>query len=123
CVALPALVASPMAAGMIGKVEGAAVATEKLAAPIGGATTQDGRPGSAMSGRDGLTELGSVRRPVTAEDLRQMDHVLAGLDLAVQLLQGCAGARLTDGGQVGIDNGSVERGMTEVLGNLAQRDP
>src|SRR3989442_2532703 len=67
-VGMAALRTGPMVAGVIDKVELAAVAAEELAAQRGRATRDNGGDGAPMRGQHTRTELPLVRRPVAAHD-------------------------------------------------------
>ena len=95
----------PMVAGVISKVELAAIAAEQLAAQRGSAAADNGGDGASMGGEQPGAKLPLIRRPVPAQDFGQCDHrpERLGFERLVESSQSGLGAGLADRGQMGVD--------------------
>ena len=113
-----------MVAGVIGKVELAAIAAEHFSAQRGSAATDNGGDSAPMRGEQPGAKLPLIRRPVPAQDFGQRDQRPERLrfERLVKCGQGGLGAGFADRGQMGVDDRGVERLVSQVLADLAQGD-
>ena len=116
--------AGPMIAGVIGKVELAAIAAEHFPAQRGSAAGDNGGDGAPMRGEQPGAKLPLIRRPVPAQDFGQRDQRPERLrfDRLVKGGQGSLGAGLADGSQMRVDDGGVEGFVSQILTDLPQGD-
>lgn len=98
-IVMSALGTGAVVAGVIGAVLLATVGTTvELPTQLGCATTPNGRHSPPMRERHPAEEFQQVRRPVAAEDLRQIDHLLAlAGQVTIERLQGGVSACFADG--------------------------
>ena len=111
-----------MVAGVISKVLPAALAPEELPAQRGGTASQNGSHGAPMRRQQTGAKLAFIRRPVPAQDFGQREQRPERLrgEWLVELGQGGLGARFAEGRQMRVDDGGVQRLVSEILADLAQ---
>lgn len=108
-IAVAALGAGAVIAGVISKVLASALAAEELASECRGAATENGRESAAMRREQARAELPLVGRPMTAQDLGQSDQRPEGLEFEwlVECGESSLGFGFADGSQVGVNNSGV----------------
>ena len=126
-IGLSALWAGAVIAGVIDKMIAATVgATIDLATHRGGAAVEDCLHCAAMGGKDFRAELPFILRPVTPQHLGQRHHrERSPLAFAILVKPGQRDlrARLTDRGQVGVNDRGVQSVVTQINADLAQGHP
>jgi hypothetical protein len=122
---MSALGASPVIAGMIGKMFAPTVGTaKKLPAQCGRTAAQDRLHCPSMRREDGRSKTLRVRRPMTAEHISQLNHVQeSAWECGVKFFQSLAGFLFAGGGQVRINHRCIQRVMAQVLADEAQAHP
>ena len=121
-IGVAALRTGAMVAGVIGIMLLAARAPVELSAQCRRAAGEDSSHGAPMRRQQARAILPLIRRPVPAQDFGQWDHEppeRLRLECLVEAGQGHLGAGFANVGQVGVDDGGIERLMTQVGADLA----